>query len=665
MNSVRKVVGFLTVLALAAFVLPASAAVATSKTFSYTVAGGPVLGTSFPLTVTVTNADPIDGNSNWNSFKLTAPSQLLITGADLPVCSGVQTTAPGTFFSPTYTPTGVSTIGVQGIPPVKPQKSCVMTIYVKINPALATSSCGTSDSGTWSATVYTGSNLSGQTFSNVGTPLNPKTGYTIGCLSLNQPKDAVTKAVITDTAFTPTVIPPTVNPIAVTLNPVPAAGTAVTLSNDCGLSFGTTSSATTNASGVATFGSLASSTAGSSCKLTASAAGYNSATNGSTFRVYAPSLSFLNQPKNALTGVVVTDTPFNTPQGNYVQVQLLLDNSATLPTGFPATTVSMTSTCTGLSGSPEDTNTSGKATFDSLEFTNAGQNCTLTASALGASSSPSSTFNAVAFTADGVLNCAQAFPSVYVLPTTNPGSNDPGYVSGNRGPWNAKADLCVPVSYDFTNKVLIDDTTILKWDTVSQPSAAFFYTVNSNVRLLNLTTLTPDFVVPKVAWEFDGAGLPIAAKTLDALACVERVLPIPYGQIPAGGLAAGATSVTLDTSTVPTGGYKALPAVGASFPMYVDSERMKATVGAGGSLTLARAVEAGSTAAAHAAGTYAISTPLPIDPRSTSPYYLKAVHMCMGAYGFQMYTPDPGTGNPRYFQFTDMYDVGDGYTKMP
>ncbi len=53
----------------------------------------------------------------------------------------------------------------------------------------------------------------------------------------------------------------------------------------------------------------------------------------------------------------------------------------------------------------------------------------------------------------------------------------PGYASGQRGEYNKDGSLCVPVAYSFINDILGTNTVMLKWDTASQPGAAFKYTV--------------------------------------------------------------------------------------------------------------------------------------------------------------------------------------------
>ncbi len=653
MINLRKTFGFLMVLMLAGFALPGNAA----KNFSYSVTG--TVPTTLDLVVNVFNATPIDGNSNFPSFKLTAPPQLLITGADLPVCAGVQTAGPRTVISPAPTANGVSVIGVQGIPPVSPQQGCTMTVHVKISPSFVGTTCGaTTQSDVWGATVYSGGSLSGATYTNVGTPLNPTTPIVAGCMSFQtQPNNAVRNAVITDTPYNS----PAGSPVKVALTPPPANGTSVTLASSCttgALTLGSSNSATT-VGGVATFSSLASSTGASGCTLTANATGYPSAASSPVFKVSTPALSFVTGPNNALQGAVITNTSFNQPPGSPVQAKLLLDSS-------PASgvTVTLSSSCSGLTGGTATTDSNGLATF-SAKITTAAQGCTLSAAALGASAGPTGTFGIAAFTQQEVVACAAQIPLQYTNPPLSPGlgPNDPGYVLVTRGEWNAKGDPCVSVPFQFSNKVLVDDQSLTnKWDTSSQPSAAFLYQVNSRVK-----TGTPVFTPPKVAWEFDSAGTPV--NKLDALKCLTPDFPKPYGRLNSQ-LAAGVTTYTLDRSNPqPVNGWKALPAAaGVTFPLYLDGERIDAKVNNGLTLDLLRG-RAGTADVTHnpregnpndaADDNHFLSTPLPIDTRSTSPYYTKAVHMCWSVYGLQAY--DAGNGVDSYFQVTDLFDFGDGF----
>jgi hypothetical protein len=123
------------------------------------------------------------------------------------------------------------------------------------------------------------------------------------------------------------------------------------------------------------------------------------------------STAFLNQPKTTFAGYPITDTTFNNPAGNAIQVQVT-QNSAPPPTG---TVLNLTSNCAGLSGNSASTDSSGIATFSALNVTSAAVGCTLMAS-FGTSAATSLGFDIVA--PDGTLVCATG--SASSQPPTNP-----------------------------------------------------------------------------------------------------------------------------------------------------------------------------------------------------------------------------------------------------
>ncbi len=341
-----------------------------------------------------------------------------------------------------------------------------------------------------------------------------------------------------------------------------------------------------------------------------------------------------------------------------------------LPTSFVAGTpysvnVSVTSSC----GSPPPTavtlaanpsargtgtqTTSGGQTTFNVTFSTLG-GVTLTASA--APPTASITYSSTVFP-NGALACGDDLPPS----VTNPSSlaaSEPGYAFGKRGAFNAKGSTCALVNYGFDNKILtVDQYVANAWDTLLQPDAAFYYSVNWQAKTLVAADLGyPPVTRPKVAWELDNA---LQLIKTDGLACLSPKLPRPYGRLSAA-LGATVSSMTLDVTSPPTGGWEPLPAAGTPFPINVGNERMTATVTSGTTLSLARG-QAGTTDSAHSGGEYAMSTPMPVDPRSTSPYYGKAVRMCIVSHGWQAYTPDPVTGAPRYFWVTDAIDNGDGF----
>ncbi len=355
----------------------------------------------------------------------------------------------------------------------------------------------------------------------------------------------------------------------------------------------------------------------------------------------------------------------------------------TLPTSFVAgspyaVSVSVTSTCgsppptavtlaaaPAATGTGTQTTSGGQTTFN-VTFNTLGP-VTLTASAPPPTSSI--TFSSTVFP-NGSLACGSDIPQSVTNPSSLP-ATEPGYAFGKRGDFNAKGSDCELVNYGFDNKILTDKYIANAWDTLLQPDAAFYYSVNWQAKTLVAADLGyPPVTRPRVAWEVDGSNQLI--NETDGLACLSTKLPRPYGRLPSA-IGTGLVSFTLDQSSPPTGGWESLPT--GPFPIVIagigtaPAERMTATA-SGTTLTLtSRADELGTSAGAHAAGAYVMSTPMPIDPRGqptctgtgASPYCGKAVRMCIVSHGWQAYTPDPTSGATRYFWVTDAIDNGDGF----
>ncbi len=640
MNSLRKMLRVLATMLLVAFALPA---VAHSDDEKFKVVLSP-LALSSPaeqsVTATITNVS--DDDDRLKSFKITAPANVTVSSTVTSV-----PTIPAANIS-----VGGGVIAVKGLS-VRSGQSVALTLRVTY-PSSAT--CGTAPF-TWAAQAWEGSNFSDDRFRLDSSSKLTQTLSAVCTLSfVNQPKNAVAGLNITSAAYSPTGPGVTVQ-LSVNSAASSSSTTPVTLTSSCLASPVTAISS----NGVATFGPLPSnSVGGKNCTLAATATNHTSGTSA-PFDLFVPSLTFLNQPSDALQGVVITDKPFNSPQGSYVQVQLKLDNVAP-PTGFPTTPITIGSNCSSINGNTATTSVlDGKATFSALNIATPTQGCTLSAAALGKQTGPSNPFAIAPFVPSGQLNCNQAVPTNVANPTSA-APNEPGYAQGTRALFNGKGDPCALVNYSFTNLIQTDNTIINKWDTVTQPNAAFLYSVNWKAKLL--VGGYPTVVRPKVAWEFDSTGAP--KNITEGLACLSPSLPRPYGRLTAP-LAQGGTSVTLDTSNPPNGGWEPLPAVGTPFPIYIDSERMTATVSSGTTLSLVRG-QAGTSDAPHLPGTsdntndkYAMSTPLPIDTRSTSPYVGRAVRMCIVSHGWQAFSPDPVTGAARYFEVTDAIDNGDGW----
>ena len=256
-----KFVGFLTTaLMLAAFALPASAA----KTISLSVTPTTLTAQTTTVSAKITNT----GNSNANSFEvdwLTSP-YFTVTGAS---ASGTS----GTCSSPGRRGAGyTSCVFLKQIP----TKSFVtITLNVQV-----TNQC-TAFSIDWYAYAWTGSpgDVS-QSFALQGAP--PITSSSPNCTIsfVTPPADAFIGSTITGSRFNSAGAPVSVQ-LQRSGAAVPGTNVSVSASAACAIS----DSATTDASGIARFTTLASTaSATTDCVLTASSAGYGSASS-TTFKV--------------------------------------------------------------------------------------------------------------------------------------------------------------------------------------------------------------------------------------------------------------------------------------------------------------------------------------------------------------------------------------------
>jgi hypothetical protein len=208
-----------------------------------------------------------DGNSNFNSFVLTAPNGFIVTGASVlgtPESSNANTGAcaswsSGSTCGATTLPTATNVVWAQSLDPVKSSKSVANQQFVTIRVTVTTpvingcSAPATTEWGDPSAgtTVYTGSNLSGDTFRQAQRA-NASTTLTANCsLKWDQkPSDGVV-----GTAVSPD---PRLKVVDANGNTVTAAtGTAsiqiVSGPTNAALSWGTNSSPVAFSNGVATF----------------------------------------------------------------------------------------------------------------------------------------------------------------------------------------------------------------------------------------------------------------------------------------------------------------------------------------------------------------------------------------------------------------------------
>jgi hypothetical protein len=145
---------------------------APQKTYTLNVAPSEALaGQSTGFFVTMTNKTP--GNSNPNSFLVRAPSGFTVTAASISAATNPNAGA-------SVTVVGSSTVEVRNLDPVKTNQ------YVTLKITATTPSIGGSCSQggyIWSATVWTGSNLSGDTFT-LNNPGAAQETTLVSCLEL-------------------------------------------------------------------------------------------------------------------------------------------------------------------------------------------------------------------------------------------------------------------------------------------------------------------------------------------------------------------------------------------------------------------------------------------------------------------------------------------------
>lgn len=170
MNIIRNLFCMLAAIAISAFAMPAvGASSPPQKLFSLTMAIGGVDNTQHqtPITATIKNESPPSmASSNIDSFTLTlqSASGVTIVGVDQPASGNATVSTDGL------------SVTVTNLSPVKGQKSLVLTLYV--------SGCG--DGSTWSATPWTGSNLTGSPFAIVSDHSSLMTNVPCGALACNQ-----------------------------------------------------------------------------------------------------------------------------------------------------------------------------------------------------------------------------------------------------------------------------------------------------------------------------------------------------------------------------------------------------------------------------------------------------------------------------------------------
>jgi hypothetical protein len=270
MNGMRKLFYFSMAMLLAAFAASANAAKTITLTNSTTAGQPAFLGVTL-ATGTVYVQLNNTGNSNASSLELdwTNTPQFTVNSATISTSKGtlagtlVTGQTPGSYKGVVFTFT-------------LPQKSAVV-IALNVTVGAGTT-CG-SPQITWQPYAWTG---------GVGTPSTsfsqPSLGtYTsnlpgaAGCaLSfLNAPADAFVSSIITTVPFNSTAAPVKVQAMQ---GSTPVSGVAVSIGSTGG-SCSISGSVTTDGTGTAALTSISSSAAGTDCQLTATAAGFTSATS--------------------------------------------------------------------------------------------------------------------------------------------------------------------------------------------------------------------------------------------------------------------------------------------------------------------------------------------------------------------------------------------------
>ena len=371
--------------------------------------------------------------------------------------------------------------------------------------------------------------------------------------------------------------------------------------------------------------------------------------SGDTFRQLFPPEIAVNSTTTVVSGYALNFSPG--PSNTTKNVAITPAVGVTLSSSCGPLNGPVTITVPGCTGACLTGNTAtssgGIATFPNLKIANPGA-FHLVASSPGFTSITSASFTVF----DGILKCEPGMPFTFSqFPPGVTNITQPGYAEGQRGKNNKDGSLCVPVAYSFINDILGSNTVMLKWDTASQPGAAFKYTVTWKPEYVDATTGMPSRTT-YVAW-FDSAGMP--TPLVPGRACIGNQLPAPYGTLAVDIPNATDTLITVNPSVT-------LPPT--PFPIVIDKERMTVTAVAGSAFTVVRGV-GGTAAAAHLASPapkYAMSTPLPLDGAIPP----KQMQVCIVEEGWTTVpsgTPDCLPANPLQacvLFSTTVYDIGDG-----
>ena len=608
MNSLRKTVGFLMALMLAAFALPS---LAQTKIYSINVSP---LGPN-PVAVTIKNETP-NGNSTVNSFIIQPPNGVTVTLA-----------SPASSASASVSMSG-GNVFVNNFDGLKSGNKTPKTITIYLNATYnggAGPTCSTNYK--WTATVSAGNAFSQEFSQVVGTspPTNdtqsgPPCNYSLS-MSGSVPAGGANSLAATFSNASTSV--GSFNSVTLT---APAGFTIASAT----LQGGKTGTVTTLPAASVTISNISPAVApGGSLVLSLQVSATCSASTGTWGSSVSGGFSITgNQPSTAVNGqcgltfttpppsVIVVSSPFtvgvgavdgsNTPIASFSGPVTLTLNTGTLVLGT-----------TAASG--------GVVTFSNLKINSTGT-YTLTAANTGFTSATSSSFT-VYF---GQLDCKTGDT------TANGGVAQFGddKVSGVR--WtNKDGSPCVLVDYTFTGPVVNNSNNGHQvWDTslTGQPGAVFTYAIS----WFPVWAQSNGLPAPtQVAWD------PALANYVDARYCLTQNLPASLGTLASvpDPVTDSQTSITVNGSSVPA---FLITDTSKRFPIVIDKERMNVTSITGTTWTVQRG-QGGTQASSHPA-TYSggaakkvMSTPLPLDDS------LQQMQMCIFAESVQTVTPDQCT----------------------
>ena len=158
---------------IAVSVLPSlSVSAAAEKIYDLNVTpSSAIAGSSVDFFVKITNRTP--GNSNANSFTITAPSGFVVTAASISTATNPNPTVDVDVVSP-------STVTVTGIDPIK--RDQFVEVKVRATTPSIAPDCSEAQPP-WTATVHTGTSLNGSTFA-LNNPGAAQVTTLLSCLTL-------------------------------------------------------------------------------------------------------------------------------------------------------------------------------------------------------------------------------------------------------------------------------------------------------------------------------------------------------------------------------------------------------------------------------------------------------------------------------------------------